>query len=181
MSLLSYMLSSMLNIHGEILALIPDIRRTVAKVLRASRYYADDHIEECMQEIMSQALDYAARTFDPSKGSAKSHFTCFAKTRAINWLSMAHRSFEHSAVATDTDEEGSAFVPTEHDDPFAVLLRKQEASRIRAAFAALEPRQRALLEAFERTLSWGRAAKEIGVSAATASRMKAQILIALRG
>lgn len=181
MSLLSCNVLSMLNaIEREILSLIPDIRRTVAKVLRASRYYTEDHIEECMQEIMSQAVDYGARTFDASKGSAKSHFTCFAHSRAINWLSMAHRSFEHSPVAMDTDEESSGFVPTEHDDPFALLVRKQEAQRIRAAFNALEPRQRALLEAFERLHCWGKAAKEIGVSSATASRLKAQIALALR-
>lgn len=170
----------MLNIEHTILALIPDIRRTVAKVLRASRYYADDHVEECMQEIMSQALDYAARTFDPSKGSAKSHFTCFAKSRAINWLASAHRSFEHVVVATDTDDGASGFIPTEHDDPFAALVRKQEAGRIRAAFEALEPPQRALLAAFERTGSWGRAAKELGMSAPGASRMKAKIFAALK-
>lgn len=180
MSLLSYMILSMLNIESEIISLIPDIRRTVAKVLRASRYYTDDHVEECMQEIMSQALDYARRTFNPDKGSAKSHFTCFARTRAINWLAMAHRSFEHSPVAMDTDEDSSAFVPTEHDSPFALLLRKQESVRIRAAFSALEPRQRALLEAFERLGCWSRAAADIGVSPATASRMKAQIALALR-
>lgn len=180
MSLLSCMLSSMLNIEREIISLIPDIRRTVYKVLRASRYYTDDHVEECMQEIMSQALDYAARTFDPSKGSAKSHFTCFAKARAINWLASAHRSFDHVAIATDTEDEGSAFIPMENDDPFAMLMRKQEAARIRAAFDALEPRQRALLEAFERTGSWGRAAKELGMSAPGASRMKAKIFAALR-
>jgi DNA-directed RNA polymerase specialized sigma24 family protein len=180
MSLLSYMLSSMLNIESEILSLIPDIRRTVAKVLRASRYYTDDHVEECMQEIMSQALDYAARTFDPNKGSAKSHFTCFAKSRAINWLANAHRRFEHVAVMTDTDDSASGFIPTEHDDPFALLVRKQEAMRIRAAFDALEPRQRALLEAFERTGSWCRAAKECGMSGPGASRMKAKIFAALK-
>jgi RNA polymerase sigma factor (sigma-70 family) len=174
------MLSSMLNIESEIISLIPDIRRTVTKVLRASRYYTDDHVEECMQEIMSQALDYAARTFDPGKGSAKSHFTCFAKSRAINWLAHAHRSFEHVPVLSDTDDSVSGFVPTENDDPFALLLRKQEAIRIRAAFQALEPRQRALLEAFHRTGSWGRAAKELGMSAPGASRMKARIFAALR-
>lgn len=171
----------MLNaLEHEILTLIPDIRRTVAKVLRASRYYTEDHVEECMQEIMCQALDYAARTFDPSKGSAKAHFTCFAHARAINWLSMAHRSFEHAAVADDTSEDSSVFVPTEHDDPFALLVRKQEAQRIRAAFNALEPRQRALLEAFERLQCWYKAAKEIGVSGATAHRMKVKIAAALR-
>lgn len=180
MSLLSCMLLNMLNIEQVILSLIPDIRRTVAKVLRSSRYYTDDHVEECMQEIMSQAVDYGARTFDASRGSAKSHFTCFAKTRAINWLAHAHRRFEHVAVLADTDEATSGFVPVENDDPFAMLVRKQEASRIRAAFETLEPRQRALLAAFERTLSWGKAAKEIGVSPATASRMKAAIAAALR-
>lgn len=169
----------MLNIAHEILALIPDIRRTVAKVLRSSRYYTEDHVEECMQEIMSQALDYGARTFDPAKGSAKSHFTCFARTRSINWLADAHRRFEH-VVVSDTDEDSAGFTPVENDSPFAVLVRKQESQRIRAAFAALEPRQRALLEAFERLHCWGKAAKEIGVSAATASRLKAAIATALR-
>jgi len=85
------------------------------------------------------------------------------------------------AVLGDTEEGVSGFVPQDTDDPRVMLMRKQEASRIRAAFDALEPRQRDLLAAFERTQSWGKAAQEIGVSAATASRMKAQIALALRG
>lgn len=180
MQTLSYMLLVMLNIQREIVSLLPDMRRTVAKVLRSSRYYTDDHIEECLAEIVKQAVDYGATTFDATKGSAKSHFTTFAKCRALNWLHAAHRRFEAVPVMGDDDEGSTPVALHATDDPFALLVRAQEAARIRAAFAALEPRQRALLEAFERTQSWGEAAKEIGVSPATASRMKAAIAAQLR-
>ncbi len=170
-------------LHKEIVALMPDIRRTVAKVLRNSRYYTDDHVEDCMGEIMLQIFDYAVRQFDASKGSAKSHFTSFAYARSINWLHAAHRRFENVPDQIVSDE-GTATTMSESlpdpGNPFLSLVRAQEASRIRVAFAALEPRQRALVEAFERTLSWSDAAKAIGVSPATASRMKAQIAAQLR-
>lgn len=180
------MLLNMLDtstIHREILALLPDVRRTIAKVLRSSRYYTDDHIEECMGDIVLQIFDYGVRTFDASKGSAKSHFTCFAKSRALNWLNTAHRRFE-AALPSACGDEGDTVsphenIPAEHDT-FAMLVRAQEAALIRAAFETLEPRERALLAAFERTHSWGEAAAEIGVSPATASRMKASIALQLR-
>jgi RNA polymerase sigma factor (sigma-70 family) len=170
-------------LHAQILGLMPDIRRTVAKVLRNSRYYTDDHVEECVADIMAQIFDYGVRTFDASKGSAKSHFTCFAYSRALNWLHVAHRRFECVPDVTTSDEGEvtsiSANVPAT-DNPEMLLVRAQEAARIRAAFTSLEPRQRALLAAFERLQSWSKAAEEIGVSAATASRMKAAIASQLR-
>lgn len=170
-------------LHAEILGLMADIRRTVAKVLRNSRYYTDDHVDECMADIMLQIFDYGVRTFDATKGSAKSHFTCFAHARALNWLHVAHRRFETVPDVSTTDEGEvtsiSANVPAE-GNPEMSLVRAREASAIRAAFASLEPRCRALLDAFERLGSWGEAAKEIGVSAATASRMKASIAASLR-
>jgi RNA polymerase sigma factor (sigma-70 family) len=173
----------MLNIHREIIGLMPEIRRTIAKVLRNSRYYADDHVDECMADVMAQICDYGVRTFDASKGAARSHFTCFAKSRAINWLNTAHRRFEVVPDET-TGEDGevhaiSANVPTDAD-PLVLILRAEESARVRTAIASLEPRERALLEAFERTHSWSRAAQEIGVSAPTATRMKAKIAAKLR-
>lgn len=167
------------KIQAELVSLRPLMRRVVAKVLRSSRYFTDDHIEECLGDVMLQALDYGVRTFDASKGVAKSHFTTFAYSRAINWLQTAHRRFE--AVSIEADDTGSIVDSVEADgDPLIHLLRAYEAARIRAAFAKLEESQRALLAAFERTHNWGRAAEEIGVSAATASRMKAKIAEALR-
>lgn len=160
--------------HQEILALMPAIRAVVAMVLRNSRYYESEHIDECAADIMLVIFDYGIKTFDPSRGSAKSHFTTLAKCRALNWLHVAHRRFDHGADA-DIVEALPAV-----GDPFASLARAREAGRIREAFAALEPRQRALLAAFERLHSWGKAAREIGVSAATASRMKAEIAEQLR-
>lgn len=171
----------MLNIQREILSLMPDIRRVVSRVLRSSRYYAEDHIDECMQDVMAQAVIYGARTFDASRGTAKAHFTCFAKSRAINWLNRAHRRFETVVVTIDSDDDTGKTEPLQTSEtPFAILARKQEAAGIREAFEALQPRHRDLLAAFERTYSWGEAAKEIGVSPATASRMKAAIAAALR-
>jgi len=167
------------KIQAEVVSLRYQMRRVVGKVLRSSRYFTDDHIEECLGDVMLQALDYGVRTFDPSKGSAKSHFTTFARSRAINWLQTAHRRFE--AVSIEADESGAIVDSVEADgDPFVHLVRAYEAARIRAAFATLEEPQRALLAAFERTHNWGKAARAIGVSAATASRMKAKIAEALR-
>lgn len=169
------------EIHREILGLMPNIRRTVAKVLRSSRYYTDDHIEECMGDIVLQIFDYGVRTFDASKGSAKSHFTTFAKQRALNWLHVAHRRFESvPAVDAGDDETTPVQLTDDAPDAFASLVRAREAAQIRAAIAALDEREQALLAAFERSRNWGKAAREIGVSPATASRMKASIAAQLR-
>lgn len=170
------------RIQNEIVALRPLMRRVVAKVLRSSRYFTDDHIEECLGDIIGQALDYGVRTFDASKGSAKSHFTTFARSRAINWLQTAHRRFESVSIDVSSDDDSGSVLDsvTVDGDPLILLMRAHEAARIRAAFASLEESQRALLAAFERTHCWGRAAQEIGVSAATASRMKSRIAEALR-
>lgn len=180
MSLLSYMILSMLNIQAEIAALQSDIRRTVAKVLRTSRWYTDDHVEECTQDVIAKAMSYGVRTFDENRGSLKSHFTMFARNHAINWLTVAHRRFESAPLVTDTDDEGSAFEPRDDNNPFALLVRKQEAQRIRAAIASLQPRYRALIDAFFRTSCWYKAGQEIGVSATTAHRMKMRIVERLR-
>lgn len=169
--------------HQEIIGLRTEIRRVVAMVLRSSRYYTDDHVEECMSDVMLQALDYGARTFDPSKGSAKSHFTTFAKNRARNWLHMACRRFEVADEHTTGDEgetaSYAAAVPAE-GDPAMALVTSQELARVRVAIEALEGRERALVDAFLRLGSWMMAAKEIGVSPATASRMKSAIVDKLR-
>lgn len=159
-------------LHAQILAVMPDIRRTVAKVLRSSRYYAADHIDECMSCIMVQIFDYGVRTFDEGKGSVKSHFTSLAYKRALNWLDAAHRRFDVSdAAIVQVAAEG---------DPHLSFARAQEAHRIRAAVASLDASQRELLDAYERTECWYKAAKEIGVSPAKAYRMKAEIAEQLR-
>lgn len=166
------------EIHREVLALLPVIRRTIAKVLRSSRYYTDDHIEECMGDIVVQIFDYAVGKFDPSKGTAKSHFTTFAKGRALNWLDLAHRRFETCAPSVDSDDGEPMPVQFVSDelDAFAQLARAREAAQIREAFATLETREQDLIAAFSRTQNWGEAAREIGVSPATASRMRAAIV-----
>jgi DNA-directed RNA polymerase specialized sigma24 family protein len=169
--------------HQEIVALRHEIRRVVAMVLRSSRYYTDDHVKECMSDVMLQMLDYGARTFDPSKGSAKSHFTTFAKNRARNWLHMACRRFEVADEYTTGDDgetaSHTAAVAAE-GDPAVALVTAQEIARVRAALESLEGRERDLVDAFLRLGSWLLAAREIGVSPATASRMKAAIVAKLR-
>lgn len=170
----------MLNIQAEIASLQGDIRRVVSKVLRSSRYFTEDHIEECTQEVIARALIDGAKSFDESRGSAKSHFTTFARCQAINWLGVAHRRFESVQVDSDTDDESAGFVLRDDDNPFAVLVRKQEAARMRRAIEALRPRYRALVDAFLDKGCWYKAAREIGVSQATASRMKVKIVARLR-
>lgn len=159
-------------LHAQILAVMPDIRRTVAKVLRSSRYYTEDHIDECMSCIMVQIFDYGVRTFNEGKGNVRSHFTSLAYKRALNWLDAAHRRF-------DVDDTHMP-VMTAEGNPHLSLVRAQEADRIRAAFASLEPHQQALLKAYERTECWYEAGREIGVSPATAHRMKVEIAELLR-
>jgi len=170
----------MLNMNAEIVAVMPAMRATVAKVLRSSRYYTDEDLDECMSDVMVQALDYGARTFDPSKGSARSHFTCFAKRRSLNWLSKAHRRFEVSPTSVEMDGDTVDQFENVPSETFLDPLRALESSRIRAALATLEPRYRALLEAYVRYQCWSRAAAEIGVSGPTAHRMKLQIAALLR-
>lgn len=170
----------MLNINAEIVALIPAIRSTVAKVLRGSRYFTDDHIEQCAADIMVDILDYGVRTFDATQGSARSHFTCFARKRAINWLSMSHRRFEVAPAPVELDGEPVDPLDNVPSETFLDPLRALESSRIRMALESLKPRHRALLEAYVRLQCWSRAAAAIGVSPATASRMKDQIAARLQ-
>lgn len=169
--------------HQEILGLRTEIRRVVAMVLRSSRYFTDDHVEECMSDVMLQALDYGARTFDPSKGSAKSHFTTFAKNRARNWLQVACRRFEVADQHTTGDDgeivSYAEAVPAD-GNPALSYATAQELARVRVAIEALEGRERALVDAFLRLGSWMMAARDIGVSPATASRMKTAIVAKLR-
>jgi DNA-directed RNA polymerase specialized sigma24 family protein len=174
------MILPMLNINTEIVALIPAIKATVAGVLRRSRYFTDDHVEQCAADIMVEILDYGVRTFDAGKGSARSHFTCFAKRRALNWLSMAHRRFEVAPAPVEVDGEPVDPLDSVPSDTFLDPLRALESKRIRMALESMKPRHRALLEAYVRHQCWSRAAAEIGVSPATASRMKDQIAAKLR-
>ena len=177
----------MLNIQelqAQIIAIMPDIRRTIAKVLRSSRYYGEDHIDDCMSEVMIQVLDYGVRSFDPTKGSLKPHFTSFAKMRAINWLSLAFHRFEAATnVTTDAEGKSASLIDAieTNETPFSLMASAQSSARIRAAIASLKPQQRDLLAAFERTMCWRSAAAEVGMSPAAASRMKAQIVAHLRG
>lgn len=165
--------------HREILKLWPEMRRVVASVLRHSRYYGDDHIDECTQEVMRQAFDYGARTFDPSKGSAKSHFTTFAKQRAKNWLGSACRRLEVADEYTTGDEgetiSHSESVPAD-GNPALSLFTAETLAKVKEALAALDERSQALVSAYLKSGSWSHAAREIGVSPATASRMKAAIV-----
>jgi DNA-directed RNA polymerase specialized sigma24 family protein len=166
--------------HREILNLRSDMRRVVASVLRTSRYYSDDDIEECLSFVMVQALDYGARTFDPSKGNAKSHFTCFAKQRARNWLYAGHRRYEVADETTNEDGETTSHseaVPAD-GNPQLTMMTSQNMERVRRALDTLDERSRSLVEAFLRLGSWFHAAREIGVSPATASRMKERIIAA---
>lgn len=168
--------------HREILNLMPEMRRVVAGVLRFSRYYTPDDIDECMSFVMVQALDYGTRTFDPAKGSARAHFTCFARSRAKNWLVSSHKRFEVPDEHIGPDGEVCSHaeaIPAE-GDPFRAMLANRDASRIRAALAALTERERALVEAFVRLGSWVSAADEIGVSRVKAHRMKVAIIERLK-
>jgi RNA polymerase sigma factor (sigma-70 family) len=164
--------------HREILNLWSDMRRVVASVLRNSRYHSDSDIDDCLSEVMLQAFDYGARTFDPSKGNARSHFTCFAKQRAKNWLAAGHRRYEVADEVTTDDGETVSHaeaVPAD-GNPQLSLLASQEMERVRRALDTLDERSRALVDAFLRLGSWIHAAREIGVSPATASRMKDKII-----
>lgn len=167
--------------HREIIELRSDMKRAVASVLRNSRYYSDDDIEECLSEVMLQALDYGARTFDASRGSAKSHFTCFAKQRAKNWLYAGHRRYEVADEVTTDDGETVSHVSQAEavpadGNPQLSMITEQELARVRRALDTLDERSRALVAAFLRLGSWYHAAREIGVSASTASRMKDKII-----
>jgi RNA polymerase sigma factor (sigma-70 family) len=163
------------TMHREILSLMPAIRRTIKSALRKSCFQGSDHLDECMSSVMVQVFEYAVRTFDADKGSAYSHFTFFARSRAINWMRLAHHRFEtRYPDVTDDDGETVSLIDLTASD-VDDISRVMESGRIRKAITALRPRQRALLEAFERLGCWSEAGREIGVSAPTASRMKAQI------
>lgn len=165
----------MQSIHNQIVALLPDIKRTVASVLRSSRYASADHVEDCTADILTEMLDYGARTFDETKGSAKSHFTTFAKRRALNWLAMAHRRYASRDGSNGSDESMPNEIDAIPSETFQSPLNALEAKRIRLALASLSAADLALVEAFEATSSWSAAAQAIGVSAPTATRMKQEI------
>jgi len=175
------MLDTMTELRNEIAALRPEIRRVVSRALRTSRFNKDQYVDECMAHVMACAMDYGARTFDPSKGSVRTHFTTFAFHRARNWLRLAYHRFE---VADEYTRGGETFshaesVPAD-GNPELSLVTARERARVFAAIEALETRERDLVKAFLRLGSWLKAANEIGVSPATASRMKTVIIAKLR-
>lgn len=164
--------------HREILNLWSDMRRVVASVLRNSRYHSDDDVNECLSFVMVQAFDYGARTFDPSKGSARSHFTCFAKQRAKNWLASGHKRYEVADEVTTDDGETVSLaeaVPAD-GNPELSLFTAREVAAVKRNLEALDERCSALLDAYLRHGSWFHAAKELGISPPTASRLKAKII-----
>jgi len=171
------------EMNREILSILPALRGTVAKVLRSSRYYTSEDIDECLSDVMVQALDYGARTFDPDKGTARSHFTCFVKRRALNWLTTKHRRFECAMPQVKSDDGGvisfAESLPAESDARLD-LVRATEVARVQAAVASLRPVHRAVAEAFMRLNSWTDAAREVGVSVAMASRTKAALAALLK-
>jgi DNA-directed RNA polymerase specialized sigma24 family protein len=164
--------------HKEIERLLPEIKRTVASTLRGTPYHSEDDIDECFSTVVLEAVDYGARTFDPSKGSAKSHFTCFASRRAKNWLratSKRRGTFSLSS-GSESEDDVTLNVASPACDPLLSLIRQEDGDALMAIVQKFDQRSKDLLLAFMRHGSWSAAASEVGVSIATASRVKTRMM-----
>lgn len=161
---------------SEIVKNLKNIQMAVRAAMRSTRFFNDQDIEECTSYVMVEMFDYGARTFDASKGSARSHFTCFAFRRAKNWMRSERRRRDFVPVDDlDSSEGGSVYLVADCD-PLDDIIRDQDRRGLEKALSSLDEKSKTLIFTYIEHRSWSVAAQAAGVSQATASRMKTKIL-----
>jgi len=152
-----------------------DITRVCAKYL--GKRFGADHTEEMAQEMALLLITRILPAYEPSKGDLGAFIRQAVANACKNYLAL-HRNNRHAAPTRGDD--GKEIDPVDalacDATPFEAMARAD----LGAALSRLTERQRALVTAYLDLGSWGQAAAAIGVSNATASRIKAEAVDALR-
>ena len=125
--------------------------------------------EEVVQETFVRVWRKAEQ-FDPRKASASTWLYTIARNQRIDLLRKRHRP--------EPDFEDPAFIPEPEPQPADVIVRNQEASRLRECISALSPEQQEVLKlSFMEELPHGEVAEKLGIPLGT---VKSRIRLAMK-
>lgn len=125
--------------------------------------------EEVVQETFIRVWRKAEQ-FDPSKASASTWLYTIARNQRIDLLRKRHRP--------EPDYEDPAFIPEPEPQPTEVIVRNQEASRLKECIDALSPEQQEVLKlSFMEELPHVEVAEKLGIPLGT---VKSRIRLAMK-
>ncbi len=125
--------------------------------------------EEVVQETFIRVWRKAEQ-FDPRKASASTWLYTIARNQRIDLLRKRHRP--------EPDYEDPAFIPEPEPQPTELIVRSQEASRLRECMGALSPEQQEVLKlSFMEELPHVEVAEKLGIPLGT---VKSRIRLAMK-
>ncbi|MEK9691528.1 MAG: sigma-70 family RNA polymerase sigma factor [Rhodospirillaceae bacterium] len=125
--------------------------------------------EEVVQETFIRVWRKAEQ-FDPTKASASTWLYTIARNQRIDLLRKRHRP--------EPDYEDPAFIPEPEPQPTEVIVRNQEASRLKECINALSPEQQEVLKlSFMEELPHVEVADKLGIPLGT---VKSRIRLAMK-
>jgi len=125
--------------------------------------------EEVVQETFIRVWRKAEQ-FDPTKASASTWLYTIARNQRIDLLRKRHRP--------EPDYEDPAFIPEPELQPTEVIVRNQEASRLKECIDALSPEQQEVLKlSFMEELPHVEVAEKLGIPLGT---VKSRIRLAMK-
>ena len=125
--------------------------------------------EEVVQETFIRVWRKAEQ-FDPTKASASTWLYTIARNQRIDLLRKRHRP--------EPDYEDPAFIPEPEPQPTEVIVRNQEASKLKECINALSPEQQEVLKlSFMEELPHVEVADKLGIPLGT---VKSRIRLAMK-
>ena len=125
--------------------------------------------EEVVQETFIRVWRKAEQ-FDPKKASASTWLYTIARNQRIDLLRKRHRP--------EPDYEDPAFIPEPEPQPTEIIVRSQEASRLKECIGALSPEQQEVLKlSFMEELPHVEVAEKLGIPLGT---VKSRIRLAMK-
>ena len=125
--------------------------------------------EEVVQETFIRVWRKAEQ-FDPRKASASTWLYTIARNQRIDLLRKRHRP--------EPDYEDPAFIPEPEPQPTEIIVRSQEASRLKECMGALSPEQQEVLKlSFMEELPHVEVAEKLGIPLGT---VKSRIRLAMK-
>lgn len=141
----------------------------VAQRVLKRRALAEEAVHDTFIQIWR-----AAASFDPARGGGRTWIYAILRNRALNILRDESR-------ADPTDTPLAESVPSDDEDPEAVVVRLSEASALRRCLERLEPKRRgAIVLAYTQGLSHGEVAGRLGLPLGTIKAWIRRGLLALK-